>query len=330
MSTVLEEVRAERWPLAGAFTIARGSRTEAEVVVVTVMDGEYSGRGEAVPYARYGETTSGVMADIRNGCSSVEDLTRDALLTAMPAGAARNAIDCALLDLEAKRSGAPAASLLEIPWLGEPMVTCFTISLASPDDMAQAARTARDKQLLKLKLGGGAVDAERLLAVRAARPDARLVADANESWSAADLEQLMAVCAEVKLEVLEQPLPAAADAPLSRVKRLVPVCADEGAHTATDIARIAGRYDAVNIKLDKAGGITSAVGMADAARGAGLDVMVGCMVGTSLAMAPAWLLAPWARWLDLDGPLLLAGDRSPAITYSRGGLMAPPPRELWG
>ncbi len=330
MSIILSDVRAERWPVAGAFTISRGSRTEAEVVVATVTDATHVGHGEAVPYARYGETVAGVIADIEAVGRADNTLTPARLVDIMPAGAARNALDCALLDLEAKRTGRGVAEALGLPASDAPLVTCYTLSLAAPEQMAAAAVTAADKPLLKLKLGGGHQDAERLRAIRRARPDARLVADANESWSPSDLEALLTVCAEVRLELLEQPLPAGEDAILARIERPVPVCADESAHTAADVAGLASRYDAVNIKLDKSGGVTSAVAMAKAAKASNLDVMVGCMLATSLAMAPAWLLSPWARWLDLDGPLLLARDRSPAITYRPGGLICPPPRGLWG
>jgi L-Ala-D/L-Glu epimerase len=247
----------------------------------------------------------------------------------MPAGAARNALDCALIDAEAKRSGLSAAALLGLPEVREPRLTCYTLSLASPSEMASAAASATDKPLLKLKLGGGRADMERLAAVRAARPDARLVADANEAWSESDLMPLLHAAKAARLELIEQPLPAGNDQVLAHVARLVPICADESVHTSGDIASLADRYDAVNIKLDKAGGITEALAMARAAQDCGLKIMVGCMLATSLAMAPAWPLAGKAQWLDLDGPLLLARDRSPAITYSNGW-MDPPPGALWG
>jgi L-alanine-DL-glutamate epimerase-like enolase superfamily enzyme len=329
MRITLEDVSIASWPVAGSFTISRGSRTEAVVVVATLSDGRHRGRGECVPYARYGETVEGVVAAIRAAAVSLAPLTRARLLAGMPAGAARNALDCALIDLEARSAGLSAAALLGISPPSGPLTTCYTLSLGPPEAMAAAARAAADKPLLKLKLGGGLADAARLRAVRNARPDARLVADANEAWQAADLAMLLGVAAEVGLEVVEQPLPAGADAPLREVPRAIPVCADESAHVAADIAGLAGLYDAVNIKLDKAGGLTAALAMAAAARAAGLKIMVGCMLSTSLSMAPAWLLAAGADWLDLDGPLLLARDRVPGVAYARG-LMRPPPRELWG
>ncbi|MEZ5855763.1 MAG: N-acetyl-D-Glu racemase DgcA [Hyphomicrobiaceae bacterium] len=330
MAVVLKDVRAERWPVAGAFTISRGSRTEAEVVVATLTDGTHDGRGEAVPYARYDESVPDVMAAIETACRGTGDLSPARLLECMPPGAARNALDCALLDLEAKRSGIAVADRLALPPRPETSTTCFTLSLGEPDHMALAARKAADKPLLKIKLGGGREDQARLQAIRQARPDARLVADANESWSPQDLRALLRVAANVGVELVEQPLPAGADAILATIDRPVPVCADESAHTAQDIAGLIGRYDCVNIKLDKAGGLTAALAMAKAAEAAGLSIMVGCMLSTSLAMAPAWLLSPWARWLDLDGPLLLAKDRTPAVTYASGGQMCAPPRALWG
>jgi L-alanine-DL-glutamate epimerase-like enolase superfamily enzyme len=323
----LIDVSIERWPIAGTFTISRGSRTEAVVVVATVGDGQHQGQGEAVPYARYGETVEGVVSAIR---AAADDgaLSRASLTRRLAAGAARNALDCALLDLEAKRAGTSAAALLGIAPSIAPRETCFTLSVAEPAAMAKAAIAAADKPLLKLKLAGGALEAERLRAVRAGRPDARLVADANEAWSESDLIPLLAV-AEVGLELVEQPLPAGRDAILADIPRPVPVCADESAHTAADIPALLGRYDAVNVKLDKAGGLTAALAMAEAARAAGLRVMAGCMVATSLAMAPAWLLSSHADWLDLDGPLLLAKDRPNGIRYARGW-MSPPTSELWG
>jgi L-alanine-DL-glutamate epimerase-like enolase superfamily enzyme len=254
--------------------------------------------------------------------------SRAELAQRLPAGAARNAIDCALWDWEAKRAGASAASLAGVPPL-RPVTTAYTISLGAPEEMAaKAAAAARAMPLLKLKLGG-AGDAARLRAVRAACPGTRLVADANEAWTADLLPELMAAAAEARIELVEQPLPAGADAALAEVRRTVPVCADESLHTRAGLAGLAQRYDAVNIKLDKAGGLTEALALAAAARAAGLMIMIGCMVATSLAMAPALLLAQTADWVDLDGPLLLARDRQPGLVYD-GALVYPPTPELWG
>ena len=319
-------IAVERFPVAGAFTIARGSRTEAVVVTTTLDDGRHQGRGECVPYARYGETVESVIAAIRSA-DGVAD--RQALAQLLPAGAARNALDCAFWDIEAKRSGKPAMAEAPVPFPAEGLITCYTLSLGPPEAMAAKAREAHDKPLLKLKLGGGPEDALRMRAVRAARPDARLVADANEAWAPADLAPLLAVAAEAGMEVIEQPLPAGADGGLAAGPRPVPICADESVHTAADLARLAGSYDGVNIKLDKAGGLTAALAMVEEARRLGLDVMVGCMLSTSLAMAPAQLIAGAARWLDLDGPLLLAADRTPPVPY-RDGRMLRAPRALWG
>lgn len=328
MPPVLLDVACEAFPIAGAFTISRGSKREALVVVARVGAGGLVGSGECVPYARYGETVDGVVATIR-ACAAAGPLGRGRIRHELPAGAARNALDCALIDLEAKRTGTSAAAVLGVTAINEARLTCFTLSLDSPTAMADAAAKARDMPLLKLKLGGGLADAERLSAVRRARRDARLVADANEAWSEADIVPLLAAAKAADVELIEQPLPAGADGALARIERTVPICADESAHTADDIARLADRYDAVNIKLDKAGGPAAALAMAAAARRTGLRVMVGCMVATSLAMAPAWLLAGYADWLDLDGPLLLARDRELAIHYT-AGKMHPPPAGLWG
>ncbi len=328
MANLLLEVTCEAFPIAGTFTISRGSKREAEVVVARVGSDGCIGQGECVPYARYGESVEGVIAAIRNAAATGA-LDRDRLRHEMPPGAARNALDCALVDLEAKRMGRTAAALLGVTAITEPRLTCYTLSLDTPEALAAAAARAASHPLLKLKLGGGGADALRLAAVRQARPDARLVADANEAWSEADLVPLLAAAKSAGVELIEQPLPAGADQTLAHIDRLVPICADESAHASAHVAGLADRYDAVNIKLDKTGGIGEALAMSRAARAAGLRVMVGCMVATSLAMAPAWLLAGDADWLDLDGPLLLARDRSPAITYAEG-LMYPPPSALWG
>lgn len=318
-------VAVETFPVAGTFTISRGSRTEATVVVATLDDGTHQGRGECVPYARYGETVVSVVQAIKS-VAGIE--SRRALHSHMLPGAARNALDCAFWDHEAKCSASTVSALSGTAPPSGPRLTCYTLSLATPQAMADAARTAADKPLLKLKLGG-AGDAERMRAVRAARPDARLVADANEAWTPANLLPLLAVAAETGFELIEQPLAVANEQALVGVSRLVPICADESAHTSADLARLAGLYDAVNIKLDKAGGLTEALAMARAAKAQGFRIMIGCMLSTSLAMAPALLLAEFADWLDLDGPLLLAKDRDPAFAYTNGHIL-PAPRGLWG
>lgn len=315
----------ESWPIAGEFTISRGAKREATVVVARVSDGQVAGRGECVPYARYGETVAAVRDAILANGDALTD--RASLLRQMSAGAARNALDCALWDYEAKRSGRSAARLAGLDALG-PVTTAYTISLGSADAMAgKAAAATRTMPLLKLKLGG-AGDAERLRRVRAACPKARIVADANEAWTPELLPSLMAAAAETGVELIEQPLPAGADAALAGT-RPVPVCADESLHDRAGLDALRGRYDAVNVKLDKAGGLTEALALAGEARVRGFKIMVGCMVSTSLAMAPAMLLAQGADWVDLDGPLLLARDREPHLRYE-GALVYPPEPQLWG
>lgn len=320
----LAEVSRQAWPLARPFVISRGAKTQAIVVVARVTNGRYSGHGEAVPYGRYAETVDSVIQAVR---SIGGPLSRSRLADALPPGSARNALDCALWDLEAKEARRPA---WQLAGLAEPraVLTAYTLSLGAPADMAEIARRVGHLPLLKLKLGG-AGDPERIAAVRAARPDARLIADANEAWTPEMLEPFLDAAARAGVEVIEQPLPAGADDALARVPHNVPICADESAHTSADFDGLAGRYDAVNIKLDKAGGLTEALVMARAARAGGLKIMVGSMVATSLAIAPALLLAQDADWVDLDGPLLLARDRTPGLVIENGRI-SPPGPDLWG
>lgn len=315
---------AQTWPIAGSFVISRGAKTEAHVVVATVTDGVATGRGEAVPYARYGETITGALAAI-GALPGIA--TRRDLAEALPAGAARNAVDCALWDFEAKRAGLPVHRLAGRA-APAAVTTCYTLSLDTPEAMADKARSVPHLPLLKLKLGGPE-DEARMKAVRRARPDARLVADANEGWNEGTVGQLLSVAADQRFELIEQPLPADGDQILAGIARPVPVCADESAHTSDDLCRLLDRYDAINIKLDKTGGLTGALDLADAARAAGLKVMVGCMVATSLSMAPAVLVAQSADWADLDGPLLLARDREHGLSIENG-VVQPPSPALWG
>lgn len=318
----------ERFPISGTFTISRGSKTEAEVVVATIADGKAEGRGECVPYSRYGESVASVTAAIKGMGGFIEaGGDRFALRKAMPAGAARNALDCALIDLEAKLTGKSAAEVLGLP-PPEPVTTAFTISLGTPEAMQAAAAAASGRPLLKVKLGGEG-DRERLAAVRRAAPRSRIIIDANEAWTPEVFPAMMKAAVEAGVSLIEQPLPAGEDAFLSTLKRPVPVCADESAHVTADIARLVGRYDAVNVKLDKTGGLTEALEMIAAAEEEGLIVMVGCMVATSLAMAPAIIAAQRARFADVDGPLLLAHDRMPGLMYA-GSTAHPACRELWG
>ncbi len=317
--------KVERWPVAGAFTISRGARTEVILVVVEARADGLIGRGECVPYARYGETVEGVVAAIESVGAIV---SREDLARALPPGAARNAIDCALWDLEAKCAGRSAAELAGLAPL-RAVPTCYTLSLDAPAAMAARAKDAHAHPLLKIKLGGGAADAERMRAIRAARPEVRLVADANEAWHPDELNILLTVAAETRFELIEQPLPAGNDGALASVKRTIPICADESAHTVDGLAALRDRYDAINIKLDKTGGLTGALAMAAEARRLGFKTMVGCMLATSLAMAPATLVAQSADWVDLDGPLLLARDRPHGLVYV-DGCVSPPTAALWG
>ena len=321
-------VAVERFPIAGAFTIARGSRTEAVVVCAQVEEGGVTGRGECVPYPRYGESVEGVAAAIEAQAEAVAGgLTRTELLERMKAGAARNALDCALLDLEAKRSGRRAWEVAGLP-APQPVITAYTLSLGDPASMEDAARKAAHRPLLKVKLGGEG-DPERIAAVRRGAPEARLIVDANEAWRPETLAANLAACAAAGVGLIEQPLPAGEDALLATIDRTIPICADESLHDRAGLDALADRYDAINIKLDKAGGLTEAVMLAHEARARGLALMVGCMVGTSLAMAPAMLIAHHAAYVDLDGPLLLARDREPGLRFE-GSTIHPPEAALWG
>ena len=321
-------VRLEAWPLASAFRISRGAKTQAHVVVVEIADGPHTGRGEAVPYPRYDETPEGTRAEIEGVRDAVAGgLTREDLLEALPPGAARNALDCAFWDLEAKQAGRPAWALagLQEP---QPCITAVTLSLDTPEKMGEAAARHAHLPLLKLKVTG-AGDLERIQAVRANAPESRLIVDANEGWTLPMLDELLPAFAALGVEMVEQPLPAADDDALEGRQFALPLCADESCHTREDLTRLAGRYPMVNIKLDKTGGLTEALALATEARAMGFDIMVGSMVGTSLGMAPAALLAGFADYVDLDGPLLLARDRSPGLSYD-GAVLAPPEPALWG
>jgi L-Ala-D/L-Glu epimerase / N-acetyl-D-glutamate racemase len=321
-------VATERWPIAGAFTISRGSKTEAEVVVAEVSDGLYRGRGECVPYLRYNETSEGVSAAIWALAPQIgAGLDRAALQGLLPAGAARNALDCAFWDLAAKRADRPVHELAGVT-VPAARVTAYTISLGSPDIMGQAAAKAAGRPLLKVKLGQPG-DPARIRAVRAAAPRAELIVDANEGWTAENLAENLAACADAGVTLVEQPLPAADDAALAAFPHPIPVCADESVHDRATLARLAGKYDAVNIKLDKTGGLTEALALADAAERMGFALMVGCMISTSLAIAPALLVATRARVVDLDGALLLARDRPHGLRYDDARVHPAGP-ELWG
>lgn len=320
--------RAERWPLAETFVISRGAKTEAEVVVAEITDGAHRGWGEAVPYARYGETVAGVLEQIEGARGPVEaGAGRAELQSLLPPGAARNALDCALWDLDAKRTGRRAWTLAGRSRL-DPVKTCFTISLRTPAEMAETARANARRPMLKLKIGG-VDDLDAVAAVRAAAPRARLLVDANEALTFADLRRLAPDLARLDVKLLEQPLAAGADQELDGYASPVPLCADESLHTRAELAACVGRYALINIKLDKAGGLTEALALAAEGRRLGFGLMVGCMVATSLSMAPAMVVAQGAEFADLDGPLLMARDREPGLAIT-GSLLEPPSAALWG
>ena len=320
-------VRRESWPIRGAFTISRGTKTSAEVVVVEIAAEGAVGRGECVPYPRYGESPASAARQIAEIAGEIEDgLSRTGLQDRLPAGAARNAVDAALWDLEAKRSRTP---VWRLAGLGEPapLTTAYTLSLDTPARMAAAAAAAR-RPLLKLKLGGED-DVARVAAVRQSAPDSRLIVDANEAWTAASFAGAAKAMAELGVELIEQPLAADEDDALAGLEHPVPICADESCHGDTDLEGLGGRYEFVNVKLDKTGGLTAALALVREAKARDLGIMLGCMLGTSLGMAPATLLGADAAYVDLDGPLLLDADRSPGICYA-GSVMHPPPPALWG
>ncbi|MBT8409461.1 MAG: dipeptide epimerase [Alphaproteobacteria bacterium] len=317
-------VTRDRFRLREVFTISRGSRTEAQVLTVRATQGGASGWGECVPYARYGETPQSVEAQI---AALPGHVRRADLPAVLPAGAARNAVDCALWDLEAKLAGRRVWELAGLP-APAPQVTTYTLSLDAPERMEAAAARHAFRPLLKIKLGTPD-DMARLEAVRRGAPDARIIVDANEGWSAEVYSELAPHLARLGVALVEQPLPADADDLLLEIERPVPVCADEACHDRASLAGLRGKYDMVNIKLDKTGGLTEALALRDAARAEGYGVMVGCMVGSSLAMAPAVLVAQGAAVTDLDGPLLLAEDRPVPLIFDAAGVHPPRP-ELWG
>lgn len=321
--------RTERWPVAGAFTIARGAKTYVDVVVVEIEEEGLVGRGEATPIYYHGESAGSVERQIAAASAALEaGADRAALPKLLGRGAARNAIDCALWDLEAKAGGTSVWRLAGMS-PPRPLSTAFTISLADPSGMEAEARTASARhKLLKLKLAGEG-DIDRVAAVRRGAPDARLIVDANEAWSGRDVAAEAAALLPFGVELIEQPVKAGEDHLLEGIGSPIPLCADESCQDRADLSRCVGRYAAINIKLDKAGGLTEGLALSEAARAAGLQIMVGCMLSTSLGVAPAFLLAQDARWVDLDGPLLLARDRPQAIRYDGGTMSAPIP-ELWG
>ncbi|WP_249977811.1 N-acetyl-D-Glu racemase DgcA [Vreelandella olivaria] len=321
-------IEEQVFPLAEVFTISRGSRSEARVVVATLNDGAHTGRGECVPYARYGESVKSVMAQIDSMRDALSNgMDRLALQSCLPAGAARNALDCAFWDIEAKRAGKPVWELagIDIP---KAEITAFTLSLDTPDIMREKARHYAAWPLLKLKLGGEG-DLERLEAVREGAPESRIIVDANEGWDRDAYQSLAPALLALGINMVEQPLPASNDAPLAEIERLLPVCADESCHDRSSLQSLVGRYDMINIKLDKTGGLTEALALKQEALARGFDIMVGCMVGSSLSMAPALLVAQGAAVVDLDGPLLLSRDREHGMRIDADGVR-PAVSALWG
>lgn len=328
------ELRAQisAWPLAAVFTISRGSKTQADVVVVEVERAGIVGQGECVPYARYDESIQSVLAQIHGVSSWLSQQTqagsaRAALSDQLPAGAARNALDCALIDLQAKSENRRAWDLLGCAAPSQ-VTTAYTLSLDSPERMGASAAAHADRPLLKLKLDRE-LPIERVRAVREAAPAATLIVDANEAWTPGDLAEWLPAMHALGVAMVEQPLPAGDDAALIGLDSPVVLGADESCHVASDIPKLVDRYQMVNIKLDKSGGLTEALTMREAAIAAGLQFMVGCMVGTSLSMAPATLVTPGARFVDLDGPLLMASDRANGLNY-HGSEVSPPTAALWG
>jgi L-alanine-DL-glutamate epimerase-like enolase superfamily enzyme len=322
------KIKRQQYPIAGSFSISRGTKTTADVVVAELHQDGYSGHGECVPYARYNETIDRVEATLQRLVDPVAaGLDRVELQNRLAPGAARNALDCAFWDLEAKRTGTSVYQLLELPPL-QPLTTAYTLSLDTPEKMGAAAKKNAHRPLLKIKLAGQA-DLERVTAIRQNAPNTRLIVDANEGWQATMVEPFSAKLAALGVALIEQPLPADADTVLAELDHPVPLCADESCHTASDVALLADRYDLVNIKLDKTGGLTQALKLMQAAGANGLGTMVGCMVGTSLGMAPAVLLAQEADYVDLDGPLLLAQDCEHGLQYA-GSVVYPPLPALWG
>jgi L-alanine-DL-glutamate epimerase-like enolase superfamily enzyme len=319
-------VAEQSWPLDQPFSTSRGASTEARVVVVTVSNGQHTGRGEAAPISRYRQTPASTVALLEQLFPKCVD--RRQIQELLPAGAARNALDCALWDLEAKSSGKRVWELAKIQ-IVDAVETAFTISLEAPGKMAAAARASNGAPLLKLKLGGDSLDLPRVEAVRGAAPAARLMVDANESWSPSHYREIVSALRGLGVELIEQPFPADADEALDTLDHPVPVCADESCHTTADLPRLVNRYDAINVKLDKTGGLTEALLLTERARERGFKILIGCMVCTSLGIAPARVLARATDHIDLDGPLLLAGDRHHALIY-KNGLIGVPPRELWG
>lgn len=317
-------IEKEVFALAEAFVISRGARTQAEVISIGLENDGFFGHGECVPYARYGESLESVQAQIE---ALPEDIARHEIQEALAPGAARNAYDCALWDLEAKKENKRVWELLSLQ-APNPVKTAYTLSLGEPEQMEQAARKHSHRSLLKIKLGTEE-DMKRLEAVRRGAPTSRIIVDANEGWSADVYTELAPHLLRLGVSLVEQPMPAGADDLLAEIERPLPVCADESCHDRTGLQKLRGKYDYINIKLDKTGGLTEALQLKEMALKEGFGIMVGCMVGSSLAMAPAMVLAQGAEVVDLDAPLFLADDRKYGLQYEQD-FVHPPARELWG
>ena len=330
MTGAIITARRETWPLKARFVTSHGAKTAVDAVVATIRVGAFSGRGECIAYGRYGESSEAVLETIADAAPTLSrSPDRRTLADLLPAGAARNALDCALWDLEAKQSGKRAWDLAGFAMPAH-IVTAYTLSAEAPAAMAAAAKAHADRPLLKIKLVGDGRDLERVDAIRACAPAVRLIVDANEGWTVEDYKALAPAFAHRGVALIEQPMHAERDAALADLPRPVPVCADESAHVTADVAALADRYDAVNIKLDKTGGLTEALAMRDTVRAHGLHVMVGCMMATSLSIAPAMLIAADAEVIDLDAPLWLARDRIPPLAVDAISRVSAPGPALWG
>ena len=318
------KTKVDVFPLKKLFTISRGSRTEAEVVSVKVSKDGFTGYGECVPYKRYNETVKSVIDQITN-LNQVNN--RYELEQNLPPGAARNALDCAFWDLEAKLNNTSVADLINLSI--SPVITSFTLSLDTSEKMGQEAQLNSHLPILKIKLGGGNEDLERIKSVRKFAPQSDIIVDANEGWSLDEYNYLMPHFVEAKIKMIEQPFPSQYDGELKNINRPIPICADESCHDTSSLEKCIGKYDVINIKLDKTGGLTEALKLKKNAELRNFDIMVGCMVGSSLAMAPAIYLAQNVKWVDLDGPLLLSEDRKNPLKYSNSKIH-PPLKDLWG
>ena len=321
-------VRRESWPLAKTFSISRGQKHNADVVICSLIENDIGGRGEGVPYPRYGESVEQTIQTIKNIQPHIEPgLDFNKLQSLLPAGAARNAVDCALWDLRAKQAKKPAYELANID-IPKPFETAYTISLDTPKNMGKEALINSHRPLLKLKLDGNR-DLERVAAVREHAPSSLLIVDANEGWHEKDVLPMATKLARLGVALLEQPLPAGKDKILENIVHPVPFCADESCHTSDNLDQLVGRYDCLNIKLDKTGGLTEALLLLERAQEYSLDIMVGCMVSTSLSIAPATLLTTSAKYVDLDGPLLLKQDRPDGLYYENS-MLFPNFDNVWG